>query len=266
VPSAYGGDGLEDAAGSDRVSTRLISNVLFTQDKGTPTASIPSKQGLNDLHLHMGQFIAHDVSFVTPLADFYAAGNLAIPVPEGDTTFDPDYTGEAVIRFRRSGGKQGTGRKYGVPKEQVNKVTGWLDLSVVYGSAAERAVAIRTMNNGKIEMQMDGQNLAYNVKGIANLNLLGKKIERLVISGDNRVNVQPGLLTMHTLWAREHNRVVDTLIEKDPTVSDRDLFLRARRFTVSTYQSIVLYEWLPTVIGDEFMRKFKLHSYEAGGK
>ena len=266
VPPAYGGDGLEDAAGSDRPSTRLISNVLFTQAKGTASANIPSRKGLNDLHLHFGQFLAHDVSFVTPLADFYATGNLAIPVPEGDATFDPDYTGEAVIRFRRSGAKQGTGRKYGIPVEQVNKVSGWLDLSVVYGSAAERAIAIRTMKNGKIEMQMGGQNLAYNTKGIANLNLLGKKIERLVISGDNRVNVQPGLLTMHTLWAREHNRYVDELLQNDPTVSDRVLFLRARRHTTAVYQNIVMYEWLPTVLGPKFMRKFNLHSYnESGG-
>ena len=101
VPNAYSGDGLEDPAGSKRPSARLISNVLFTQ-----TENIDNQYGLNDMHLHFGQFLAHDISFVTPLADFYASGNLAIPVPEGDTTFDPDFTGEAVIRFRRSGGQR----------------------------------------------------------------------------------------------------------------------------------------------------------------
>ena len=125
-------------SGSDRPSARLISNVLFTQTDG----NIDNTYGLNDMHLHFGQFLAHDISFVTPLADFYASGNLAIPVPEGDTTFDPDFTGEAVIRFRRSGGQSGTGKEFGVPKQQVNKVTGWLDLSVVYGSADDRAAAI----------------------------------------------------------------------------------------------------------------------------
>merc|ERR1711865_299121 len=94
VPNAYK-DGLEDPSGSDRPSARLISNVLFTQTDG----NIDNTYGLNDMHLHFGQFLAHDISFVTPLADFYASGNLAIPVPEGDTTFDPDFTGEAVIRF-----------------------------------------------------------------------------------------------------------------------------------------------------------------------
>ena len=316
VPSAYAGDGMEDPSGSKRPSARLISNELFSQT--SDDTSLTSSIGLNDMHLHFGQFLAHDISFVTPLADFYASGNLAIPVPKGDTTFDPDYTGEAVIRFRRSGGQSGTGREFGIPKQQVNKVTGWLDLSVVYGSADERATAVSSPKNGKsrvvsfpfllfvlfccfvvlflllslfvffclfsfvfsfadlvqffppsptgkIDMQEDGNNLAYNTKGIPNLNLLGKKIERLVISGDNRVNVQPGLLTHHTLWAREHNRIVDELLEKNPTATDRDLFLMARKRNIATYQHIVMYEWLPLLLGPTYTRKHKLHTYEAGG-
>ena len=143
-------------------------------------------------------------------------------------------------------------------------MTGWLDLSVIYGSASERAIAIRTMQNGKIEMQAGG-NLAYNHKGIANLNLFGKKIERLVVSGDNRVNVQPGLLTMHTLWAREHNRVADELLAKDPTMTDRNVFLLARAATIATYQSVLLYEWLPTVLGAAALRRHHLNSYADGG-
>jgi peroxidase len=160
----------------------------------------------------------------------------------------------------------GTGREFGIPKQQVNKVTGWLDLSVVYGSADERAAAISSPKNGKIDMQDDGKNLAYNVKGIANLNLLGKKIERLVISGDNRVNVQPGLLTHHTLWAREHNRIVDELLVKNPTMTDRDLFLLARKQNIATYQHIVMYEWLPLLLGPLYIRKHKLSTYKAGGQ
>ena len=262
TPNAYSGDGLEDPAGTARPSARLISNLLFAQTDGV----VPNTYGLNDLHLHFGQFIAHDISFVTPLADFYASGNLAIPVPEGDTTFDPDFTGEAVLRFRRSGGQSGTGRDFGVPKQQVNKVTGWLDLSVIYGSADDRAAAILSLKHGKIEMQDEGQNLAYNSNGIPNLNLLGKKVERLVVSGDNRVNVQPGLLTLHTVWAREHNRIVDALLHDDPTRTDRDLFLLARKQNIATYQHIVMYEWLPLLLGDTYIAQFNLHSYAASGR
>lgn len=257
APPAYV-DGYEEPPGATRPSAREISNVLFAQRE-----SREDPRGLNDLCLHFGQFVAHDVSFVTPLADFYAAGNMAIRVPEGDPTFDPDFTGEAVIRFRRSGADQGTGKDYGVPRQQVNKVTGWLDLSVVYGSGPERADAIKTAKRGKIEMQGDTEDhLAYNSKGLPNLNLLGKRVERLVVSGDNRVNVQPGLLTLHTLWAREHNRVANQLLIDSPTMTDREIFMAARRQTISTYQQVVMYEYLPAILGWKSMHELGVISTE----
>ena len=89
----------------------------------------------------------------------------------------------------------------------------------------------------------NGSNLAYNLKGIANLNLLGKKIERLVISGDNRVNVQPGLLTHHTLWAREHNRLVDELLSTHPTMTGKrkkNVFSSLRNFVVSSILVVII--------------------------
>ena len=301
VPAAYGGDGLEDAAGMDRASAREISNKLFAaraadaEEAGSnggvtdgSNGADGDKQPLNDLHVHFGQFVSHDISFVSPLSDFTATGDLDIAVPKGDTTFDSDFTGEAVIRFRRTTVKEGTGREFGVAAEQVNQVTGWLDLSVIYGSTSDRAMALRNMKNGKIKMQRpvmpvealaakeEGSTsktettktlpeLAFNTEGIKNLNLLGKKADRLVVSGDTRVNMQPGLLAMHTIWTREHNRAVDALLEENPAMTDRDLFLRARKSTIATFQAITMYEWLPTVIGPGVARKYNLHSYTRAG-
>ena len=239
-------DGYEEPAGLERPSARQISNVLFTQTK-----QIFDENGLNDLSVHMGQFIAHDMSFVTPLADFTAQGNFAIHIPKGDVTFDPKSTGVATMRFRRSGGKEGTGKVSQTPRQQVNKVSGWLDMSVVYGASVDRSNAMRTKTRGALRSNYlnEEEQLTFNTKGLPNLNLLGRERESLVVSGDNRVNVQPGLLSFHTIWAREHNKVAKEIAMKYPTMDDERIFQHARRSTIATYQSTLMYEWLPLVIG-----------------
>ena len=67
------------------------------------------------------------------------------------------------------------------------------------------------------------------------------------ITGDVRVNEQPGLTSMHTLWVREHNRIVDQLVIRHgytySTIFDREiLFQEARRIVVAEYQ-VGLMEW-----------------------
>jgi hypothetical protein len=244
-------DGYEDPAGTDRPSARLISNQLFTQ-----THQIFDENGLNDLNVHMGQLVAHDMSFVTPLADFTAQGNFAIHIPKGDVTFDPKSTGIATMRFRRSGGKEGTGKKTKTPKQQVNKISGWLDLGVVYGSSLDRSNSLRAGYRGLLKSNNfnDEEQLTYNTRGMPNLNLLGKDRERLLVSGDNRVNVQPGLLSFHTLWAREHNRWATRISNDNPTMSDETIFQAARRRTIAVYQNILMYEWLPLIVGKQYWK------------
>ena len=43
-----------------------------------------------------------------------------------------------------------------------------------------------------------------------------------------RVNEQPGLATIHTLWLREHNRVALALANLNPHWSDDRVFLETR--------------------------------------
>ena len=55
------------------------------------------------------------------------------------------------------------------------------------------------------------------------------------------MNEQPGLTSMHTLWVREHNRIVDELVELHQYGQDNNdekeiLFQEARRIVIAEYQ------------------------------
>jgi len=119
VPPAYA-DGYDEPAGPYRPSPREISNALFDQ-----RIQVPSKEGLNDFHMHFGQLVAHDTDFATPYANFMTEDNLGIPIPKGDPWFDPHGVGNEIMRFRRSAKLQTTGKVHGVPREQVRKQTNY---------------------------------------------------------------------------------------------------------------------------------------------
>ena len=63
---------------------------------------------------------------------------------------------------------------------------------------------------------------------------------------------------MHTLFLREHNRVARHLSTFNPHWSDETLFQEARRVVTAEWQHIVYNEWLPIVVGEQYMSTFGL--------
>ncbi len=66
--------------------------------------------------------------------------------------------------------------------------------------------------------------------------------------GDERVLETPQLTLMHTLWAREHNRVADRLAQINPTWNDQQLYMEARRIVTAELEHVTYNEYLPTVL------------------
>jgi len=60
-----------------------------------------------------------------------------------------------------------------------------------------------------------------NTEAIANDNPVGRDAGLLFAAGDSRANEQPGLIAMHTLFVREHNRLCDEYKSKNPQVNFR---------------------------------------------
>lgn len=63
---------------------------------------------------------------------------------------------------------------------------------------------------------------------------------------------------MHTLMAREHNRIAKTLIQINPHWDDETLYQEARRIVIALIQHITYNEFLPILLGKDVMEKFGL--------
>ncbi|OYP36157.1 hypothetical protein CGZ80_10220 [Rhodopirellula sp. MGV] len=240
-------DGVSTPSGDDRVSAREISNLVFDQDE-----SIESSRGLSGFIWQFGQFIDHDID-LTQNADPASGEAFDIEVPAGDPHFDPLGTGEMEIGLTRSQGAEGTGDSIDNPLQQVNGITAFIDGSMIYGSDAERADALRTFDGGRLKTS-EGDLLPFNTDGLPNG---GGTSDSLFLAGDLRANEQAGLLAMHTLWVREHNRIADQIVSEQPELSDEQVYQRARRMVIGELQAITFNEYLPALLGRDAIAPYE---------
>ena len=188
----------------------------------------------------------HDLD-LTPSAD--PPESAPIPVPTGDAQFDPFNTGTATIPFSRSDYDPATGTTS--PREQLNEITAWIDASNVYGSDDQRAAALRTGTGGLLKTSA-GDLLPYNVDNLHNENGPGAvNASSMFVAGDVRANEQIGLLAMHTLFVREHNRLAALFQASNSSLSDEELFQLARTVVAAEMQLITFNEFLPALLGDD---------------
>ncbi|XP_064085733.1 peroxidase-like isoform X2 [Macrobrachium nipponense] len=134
--------------------------------------------------------------------------------------------------------------------EQMNQITHYLDGSNIYGSGEEEAQNVRVGHGGLLKVQErgllpphhDAEECESAQEGFA-----------CFLAGDNRVNEQIDLSVIHTVWMREHNRLARELARLNPHWSDETIYQEARRIVIAEYQHIIYNEWLPVVIGKEYM-------------
>src|SRR5690606_3885112 len=148
---------------------------------------------------------------------------------------DPSTTFIPVLRSRFD---QETG-KDGIPREQINQITSFIDGSNVYGSDAVRAAALRSFFGGQLKTSA-GNLLPYNESGIHNAGPPPLSFDQYFLAGDIRANEQPGLTALHTLFVREHNRLAAEIAatqfagqDLSDAAVDEEIYQRARRIVIA---------------------------------
>ncbi len=227
APAEYT-DGKSTPAGTDRPSARSVSNAIAAQGP----ESITNDRDMSAFVYAWGQFIDHDLDLTlgaTPTENF------AISVPTGDPYFDPNGTGTKTIGLTRSIYDTATGTSSSNPRQQVNDLTSFVDGSMVYGSDDATAASLRTFSGGKLKSSAG--------------NLLPTDANGQFLAGDIRVNENPELQSLQTLFMREHNRIAGQLAVQNPSLSDEQLYQQARRKVIGEIQSITYNEFLPALLG-----------------
>jgi peroxidase len=232
-------DGRSSPAGGNRPSPRAISNAVAAAQ-----GSRPNQRGASDFVWQWGQFLDHDLDLTTTAQP---AEPFNIEIPLGDAHFDPKSTGAATMTLNRSAYADVAG-----VRQQVNGLTAYVDASQVYGSDAERARALRTLDGtGRLKTSA-GNMLPFNTAGLANF----PPGETFFLAGDVRANEQVGLTALQTLFLREHNFWADDTRRRHPDWSDEQIYQHARAIVGAEMQSITYREFLPVLLGPNALRPY----------
>ncbi len=245
MPPDYA-DGVSAMAGPERPSPRAVSNAVAVQ-----AFPIENPLGTSDYLWQWGQFVDHDIDLTDGVAPPEPA---PIPVPVGDPFFDPFGTGLAAIAFNRSLYDPASGGGPDAPRQQRNEITAYLDASNVYGSDPERAAALRTLDGTGRLATSAGDLLPFNADGLPNAGGSGPE---LFLAGDVRANEQAALTALHTLFVREHNRLVARLSERHPEWDGERLYQKARQWVGAEMQVITYREFLTALLGPDALPPYR---------
>ncbi len=206
------------------------------------------RQSLSDFGYAFGQFIDHDLD-LTPTDPTQTLQILADPN-------DPSQMGNQT--FDRSVFDPTTGTSTSNPRQQINAVTSYLDLSKVYGSTQHVADALRTFSGGQLKTSpgnmLPYDNLTYftqtqiNALNMAN-DAQAVPESSLFAAGDVRANENVELTALQTLFVRNHNLIAGELQKEHPSWTDEQLYQEARKINIAEYQKIIYTQYLPDLLG-----------------
>ena len=267
-------------SGSQLPSARKVSQTSFVA--GSPKLNIPASphSEISVYFMQFGQFIDHDLTHSPAIeADCCLKDGDRLPwTYPGDPYNNKDYDcfpieipdndkywgkNRSCIEFARSEPSPSFQCTAG-SREQMNDITHWLDGGNIYGNSKEEERNLRNTSDRsqlKSSRSADGRELlpsCASERERSNIAACGELCamephRSCMFAGDFRVNEQPGLTVMHTVWIREHNRVAGELRDINMQWGAETIFQEARKIVIAEWQHIVYNEWLPILLGVNYM-------------
>lgn len=252
--------------GNPLPSPRLISKSVHTDD------------GFHDhaatiFLVFWGQFVDHDITLTSETKDPRTAKSpkccegvqhpqcLPIEAPADDIFYSK--FGQRCINFVRSPNGLRENCALG-PKVTFNILSSILDGNTVYSNSEETSEKLRSFRRGQFKTLPVFEKMGH--KPLLPLRL-EKPNEGCVrpgediycfLAGEPRVNENPALCSLHTMFVRAHNFYADQLANVNPHWSDETIFQEARHILIAVMQHITFNEFLPMVLGKELMEANQL--------
>ncbi|XP_071807106.1 peroxidasin homolog isoform X2 [Asterias amurensis] len=238
------------------------------------TATISNHDKFSHMVMQWGQFLDHDMDFtVTSLSrarfidgveckDTCENQPPCFPINVPDD--DPRIRRMQCMEFTRSSAVCGSGStslffNSVMPREQINQITSYIDASNVYGSTKGQADNLRDFTNNLGRLKA-GLGVETSTKRLLPFNRntpidcdrdVRESPIPCFLAGDFRANEQLGLLSLHTIWFREHNRIADELLKINPHWDGEKIFQETRKIIGAAMQHISFRHWIPKVLGPQ---------------
>ncbi|XP_048413029.2 eosinophil peroxidase-like isoform X3 [Stegostoma tigrinum] len=261
---------------------REVSNKILK----TSIEDIIEDSEWTQLFMEWGQWMTHDMSLIRPAQNLEMSSNnincerscvqrspcFPIKLPHGD----PRNTGTyPCMPFIRSALVCCPGFSGLSGCDQINMQTSYIDASSIYGNMELQAKRLRDFTSDlgllKVNPTFSDNNLKYlpfenhGPKDPCTIahnssSCFGIRVP-CMLAGDNRANENLGLLSFHTLFLREHNRLATELKKLNPHWSGETIYQEARKI-IGAFQQIINYrDYVPLVIGKDETEKY-LHQYQ----
>ncbi|CAH1722727.1 unnamed protein product [Aphis gossypii] len=249
TPASYS-DGVYMMSGQDRPSPRKLSSLFMKGSDG-----LSSLKNRTAILAFFGQVVSSEI--VMGSESGCPIEVHPIEIEKCDEMYDHECEGGKSIPFHRAGYDRNTGQSPNTPRQQINRVTSWIDGSFIYSTSEAWINAMRSFKNGTLLSEPTN---GFPVRNTMRVPLFNNPVpnilrtlspERLFLLGDPRSNQNPALLSFGILLFKWHNVIADRVQQDHPDWSDEEVFQKARRFVVATLQNIIAYEYIPAFLGTE---------------
>ena len=236
------------------ISTRIVLDIRKNENP------------FSHIFMQWGQFLDHDLD-LAPESEVeckdctFSAECEPIRVPKDDKKFGRNTVRNGkCLPLKRSLPACDSQKPTDVkPLEQLNALSSFIDGSMIYGSEEVIAKAVRgkaprgqlltgprtpSVKGGKPTLPFASDSVFKRFSCLNNT-----RFPRCFMAGDVRVNEQPGLTTMHTIFLREHNRLARRLFKLNHHWSHERVYQEARKIVGAIIQKITYYDYLTKVLG-----------------